>query len=426
MKRSFAVLISIIICFVSGCSSQKYASKVSWDEREYQDVELDNKERYLEHTTIDDVLLEDAMQRACDKLRGNIGDFKNGFPNVATENGSYEVSERFNWTSGMLTGCYWLAYQYTGDEVFKNAAEHMIEIFAEHAKTGEWLNDHDTGFIYSPSCVAGYKITGDESMKTAALDAAEILYNHYDSENKFIIRSGKRSDNNYDMYRALVDSMMNIPLFFFAYEETGDEKYLNASVDHYHTTMAYLIRDDGSSYHHYQFDPESGNPVKGLTWQGYSDESCWSRGHSWLLYGFPIAYSYTQNAEILPLYKNISNYYLNRLPSDNIPYWDLVFTESSDEPRDSSAAAISICGFLEMINHIEDEEQKEILKNAADAHMLSLIKNCENRYEGDGLLNHVAYAVPQELGIDTSTIFADYFYMEALMRYLEPDFIRYW
>lgn len=425
MKRILAIILCVTFGFMCGCS-ENYAERVSWKERNFEVVELDDNERYMSGTELDKAMLEEAMQRACDRIKENISEFNGKFPATCSKKGEYEVSERFNWESGMLVGCYWLAYQYTGDEVFKNAAEDMIEIFAEHAKTGEWLNDHDTGFIYSPSCVAGYKITGDKTMRESALDAADILYSHYDTENKFIIRSGKRSDNNYDMYRALVDSMMNIPLFFFAYEETGDEKYLNAAVDHYHTTMTYLIRDDGSSYHHYQFDPESGNPVKGVTWQGYSDDSCWTRGHSWLLYGFPIAYSYTKNAEILPLYKNISNYYLNRLPIDNIPYWDLIFTEDSDEPRDSSAAAISTCGFLEMYNLCEDEEQKKILKNAADAQMLSLIENCENKGEGDGIVLHVTHALPQGQGIDESAVYADYFYMEALMRYLNPDFVRYW
>lgn len=144
------------------------------------------------------------------------------------------------------------------------------------------------------------------------------------------------------------------------------------------------------------------------------------------MYGFPIAYSYTNNDEILPLYKNISNYYLNRLPSDNIPYWYLVFTEGSDEPRDSSAAAISTCGFLEMHNLIKDEKQKMILKNAADAQMLSLIENCENRGDDDGMVLHVTHALPQGQGIDESAVYADYFYMEALMRYLDPNFVRYW
>lgn len=175
-----------------------------------------------------------------------------------------------------------------------------------------------------------------------------------------------------------------------------------------------------------RFNWESGNPVKGVTWQEYSDDSCWTRGHTRLIYGFPIAYSYTGNEEIIPLYKNISNYYLNRLPSDNIPYWDLVFTEESDEPKDSSAAAISTCGFLEMYNYVADEQDRQILKNAADAQMLSLINNCENKGDGDGMVLHVTHALPQGQGIDASAVYADYFYMEALMRYLDPDFVRYW
>lgn len=420
-------MLCILMVILTACSDKvQTISRVDWTERNYDTVELDDKERFLTPTVLDETMLADAMARACEKIKSTIGKFENGFPESYGENNSYAVSERFNWTSGMRTGCYWLAYQYTGDKVFREAAENMIKVYKEHSKTGEWLDDHDTGFIFSPSCVAGYRITGDESMKQAALDAADILYDHYDIDNKFIIRSGKRDVNRFDMYRTMVDSMMNIPLFFFAYEETGDKKYYNAAVDHYHTTMAYLIRDDGSSFHHFQFDPKSGEPVGGLTWQGVSDDSCWSRGHSWLLYGFPIAYSYTRNAEILPLHKNISNYYLNALPSDNLPYWDLIFDEGAKEPKDSSAAAISVCGFLEMYKHTEDEQQKQIYKNAADAQLLNLIENCEYQSEGDGILIHSTAAVPQGLGIDDSSVYADYFYMEALMRYLNPDFLRYW
>ena len=422
---ALVVMLGLLPGLCTGCKKQT-AERTTWEERNYTAVELADVDRYSTASAPDIQVLDSAMQRACERLKSKISKYENGFPATCSENGVYKTDERFNWTSGMLTGCYWLAYEYTGDEAFRDAAENMIEVFKEHSLTGEWLDDHDTGFIYSPSCVAGYRLTGDESMKEAALNAADILYDHYDTENKFIIRSGKRDVDRYDSYRTLVDSMMNIPLFFFAYEETGDQKFYDAAVDHYHTTMAYLIRDDGSSFHHYQFDPKSGEPVKGLTWQGYSDDSCWSRGHSWLLYGFPVAYSYTKNAEILPLYNNISNYYLNRLPSDNIPYWDLCFDDGCDEPKDSSAAAIAACGFLEMIGYIEDEHRKQILKNAADAQLMSLINKCENTGGGDGMLLHVTSALPQGMGIDESTIYADYFYMEALMRYLNPEFLRYW
>ncbi len=388
---------------------------------------LNDVERYRTETPLDRETLTAAMDRAVERLRVNISRYENGFPNPASTDFKYTVNGRFNWTSGMLTGMYWMAYQYTGDVEFREAAERHIEVYKAHAETGEWLGDHDTGFIYTLSCVAGYRITGDESMKEAALKAAAILMDHYDWDNHFIIRSGKRDPNKYDMYRTLVDSMMNIPLFFFAYEQTGDKSYYDAAVGHYRTTLTYLVREDGSSYHHYQFDPVTGEPVKGLTWQGNADESCWSRGHAWLLYGFPIAYAYTENQDILDIYDNISYFYLNKLPQDNVPYWDMDFTDGSSEPRDTSASAIAICGFLELGRVFpETAVEKAIFKNAADAQMKALLDSYENRGTADGLLLGVTYAKPQGNGIEECAIFGDYFYMEALMRYLNEDFLRYW
>lgn len=387
---------------------------------------LQDKERYLQAVSVDKEKVRAAMDRAVERLRRGLDKFTTGFPGTYSENFKYETSERFNWESGMMTGCWWLAYEYTGDEVFREAAEKHIAVYREHAETGEWLQDHDTGFIYSPSCVAGYRVTGDEELRDIALKAADILLDHYDMENHFIIRMGYRSADCYEGYRTLVDSMMNIPLFFFAYEQTGDKKYYDAAVEHYHTTMKYLIREDGSSFHHYQFDPTTGKPVKGVTLQGHADDSCWSRGHSWLLYGFPIAYSYTNNEEIIDVHRDIANFYLNKLAKNNIPYWDMDFTEGSDEPRDASAGAVTVCGFLEMSRRIADEERKQILTNAAAAQMNALIDSCEAHGDEDGLIVKVTHFRPPLRGVEECAVYGDYFYMEALMRYLNPDWKRYW
>ncbi len=389
---------------------------------------LTDSERYTAASPVDKTEAKEAMDRVIAKLKENIDEFSGAFPNPGSTDFQYTTSDNINWTSGMMTGMYWMAYEYTGDEVFKDAAVRKMNQYKEQARTGEGLGDHDTGFKYSLSCVAGYKITGDESMKKAALDAAEVLLDHYDWGNHFIIRYGTPSNISYNGYRTMVDSMMNIQLFFFAYEETGDKEYYDAAVGHYRTTLKYLVREDGSSYHHYQFDPITGEAVGGLTWQGNSDESCWSRGHAWLMYGFPLSYSYTKNQDIVDNFGKIAGFYLNNLPKDNVPYWDFDFSDGSEEPRDTSASAIAICGLLEMYDYISDDsEQKAIFKNAADAQMNALLDNYQNtRDDADGLLLGVTYALPQGLGIEECAIFGDYFYMEALMRYLVPDFVRYW
>ncbi len=390
------------------------------------ELSLNDKDRFLKETPLYEDVAKAAMDNIILKLRENIDEFSAAFPNPGSTDFQYTTQSGINWTSGMMTGMYWMAYEYTGDEVFKEAAMRKMDQYKSQAATGTGLNDHDTGFKYSLSCVAGYKLTGDESMRTAALQAAEVLLDHYDWDNNFIIRYGKRDPDNYNGYRTMVDTMMNIQLFFFAYEETGDQRYYDAAVGHYRTTLTYLVREDGSSYHHYQFDPVTGEPVRGLTWQGNSDESCWSRGHAWLLYGFPLSYAYTKNQDALADYGKIASFYLNRLPSDNICYWDLDFTEGSTEPRDTSAVAITVCGFLELCEYLPEGEQKTIFKNAADAQMNALIANYANCGEADGLLLGVTYALPQGLGIEECAIFGDYFYMEALMRYLNPNFVRYW
>jgi unsaturated chondroitin disaccharide hydrolase len=221
--------------------------------------------------------------------------------------------------------------------------------------------------------------------------------------------------------------MMNLPLLLWAWRETGDGKYGDAAIIHYHTTMNYLIRGDGSSFHHYQFEPASHMPVRGLTFQGYADDSCWSRGHAWLISGFPIAYSYTKNEELVGLHKKLVYYFLNHLPSDGLPYWDLTFAEGSAEPRDSSAAAIAVCGLLEMCKYLpEDAPQKKIYQNAAACMTRAIIHCGGDHAAGDGLLGRVTHDVPRGNGIEGSAVYGDYFYLEALTRQLMPDWNTFW
>ena len=226
----------------------------------------------------------------------------------------------------------------------------------------------------------------------------------------------------------MMDSLMNAPLLFWTSEQTGDPKYAEAALDHVKTTEKYLIREDGSSFHHYQFDMETSAPMYGVTLQGNSDDSCWSRGHSWGVYGFPIAYSYQKEDFIKEAHKNVAYFMLNHLPDDCIPYWDYDFVDG-DEPRDSSAAVISACGMLEMAGMMEDSEpDKAIFESAAAQLLEAVIDRCTGDIgvAYDGLICHVTHAKPQGQGIDECAAYGDFFYLEALARYLVPDFKKYW
>lgn len=391
-------------------------------------IKLNNPERFAKPHEISREKLIKAAEKATDKLEALAKKYGVAFPATRSIEYRYQCAENKNWESGMYTGCYWLAYEITGNKFFKEEAEKHLPTYAERfeAKTG--LMGHDVGFPYMPSCVAAYKVTGNEEARNLALEVAKFFYgNAYTTVGPYnFIKRGRKSG---DEYRTMMDTLMNATLLLWAGKELGDENLTRAGLDQSITTEALLIREDGSSYHHYVFDAEKCNPVKGVTLQGHSDDSCWSRGHSWGVYGFPIAYSYTGADFLLSLHKDVTYFMLNHLPEDNIPYWDYDFT-SGDESRDASAGLISACGMLEMAKLLPDTaEQKSVFESASAQIVESVIDRCTTPLivkNYDGLIHHVTHAKPQGQGIDECAVYGDYFYLEALARYLKPDFTRYW
>ena len=392
---------------------------------------LDKPERWSKPHTIAREKLEAAAKAACDKLKANTEKYGLGFPGTCSVNYKYVRGANNNWECGMYTGCYWLAYEISGDEFFKDCAEKMLETYYERVDKKIGVDDHDVGFVFSPSCVAAYKITGNEEAKKKALEIFDYYYERsYTKEGKFIIRSHRGWRNgSMAMYRTMMDSLMNAPLLFWASEVTGNPEYKQSALDHVRTTEQLLIRENGSSFHHYQFDPVTSAPMHGVTLQGRADDSTWGRGHSWGVYGFPIAYSYAPEAFIKEVHRNVTYFMLNRLPSDCVPMWDYDFLEGDDQPRDASCGAISCCGLNEMAKMLPDtDENKAIFESAAAQMLEGIIDNCTGDIgvEYDGLICHVTHALPQGQGIDECAVYGDYFYLEALARYLKPDFKKYW
>lgn len=397
-------------------------------------ITLTNPERFSGKYVIAKEKLEAAAKAATDKLKAKAlefmkeGEIGKDFPGTCSVDFKYVRNENKNWECGMYTGCYWLAYELTGDEFFREIAEKHLPTYRGRVDNRIGMDDHDVGFVFTPSCVAAYKLTGNEYAKKAALDAAAHEFNYnYSKEGKFIIRFHGGWDKGPGC-RTMMDSLMNAPLLFWAGKESGNEEYFKAGHDHNLTTEKYLIRSDSSSFHHYQFDPATAGPVKGVTLQGNSDDSCWARGHSWGIYGFPIAYSYTGDETLRKVHKDITLFMLNHLPEDNIPYWDYDFV-SGDQPRDSSSGAISSCGLHEMARLLPDGHEDKALYECASAKLLeALIDNCTGDIgkDYDGLICHVTHAKPQGQGIDESAVYGDYFYLEALLRHLKPDWNKYW
>lgn len=389
-------------------------------------IALERPERFAGAYEIPKEKLTKAIEKATDKLESQIPMFGDMFAPTWSIDCKYPLKPNNNWVCGMFTGEFLLAYELTGNKKFKEVAERQVATYRERIDNKVGVDDHDVGFAFSPSCVGAYKLFGDEKARQTALDAAEYYYNtSYSKKGGFILRSWKGGVNG---CRTMMDTLMNIPLLFWAAQETGKQEYFEAAVAQYKTTANYLIREDGSSFHHYQFDFDTHQPVRGLTFQGYADDSCWSRGHAWGVYGFPMAYSYSKDPMLIDLHEGVTNFMLNHLPEDLVPYWDYTFTEG-EEPRDSSAGLINVCGMKEMCRYLPDDApQKPIFENAAAQILEATIDMCTGDIgrEYDGLVTHVTAAKPQGLGINECGIYGDYHYLEALCRFVKPDWVRYW
>lgn len=367
-----------------------------------------------------------AMDRVADQVRCNMEYFGTRFPSSATRNQTYGVIDNIEWTDGFWTGLLWLCYEYTGDDAFKNLALKNVDSFLNRVEKRIELDHHDLGFLYSLSCVAGYKLTGSAEGRKAGLLAADKLMERFQEKGGFIQAWGELGAR--DNYRLIIDCLLNIPLLHWAFLETGNPVYRNAAVRHYEAACNNVIRDDASAYHTFYFDPGTGEPLKGVTRQGYSDDSAWARGQAWGIYGIPLNYRYVKDDSAFNLFKGMTNYFLNRLPEDQVCYWDLIFTDGSNQSRDSSAAAIGVCGIHEMLKYLPEVESD---KNTYRHAMHCILRSLMERYTapeikpGNPVLLHGVYSWHSGKGVDEGNIWGDYYYMEALMRFYK-DWNLYW
>ena len=367
-----------------------------------------------------------AMDRVADQVRCTMEYFGTRFPSSATRNQTYGVIDNIEWTDGFWTGLLWLCYEYTGDDAFKNLALKNVDSFLNRVEKRIELDHHDLGFLYSLSCVAGYKLTGSAEGRKAGLLAADKLMERFQEKGGFIQAWGELGAR--DNYRLIIDCLLNIPLLHWAFLETGNPVYRNAAVRHYEAACNNVIRDDASAYHTFYFDPGTGEPLKGVTRQGYSDDSAWARGQAWGIYGIPLNYRYVKDDSAFNLFKGMTNYFLNRLPEDQVCYWDLIFTDGSNQSRDSSAAAIGVCGIHEMLKYLPEVESD---KNTYRHAMHCILRSLMERYTapeikpGNPVLLHGVYSWHSGKGVDEGNIWGDYYYMEALMRFYK-DWNLYW
>ena len=374
--------------------------------------------------------LETALEKSLEILKGNLADYTEYFPRHTTVNGFYPKTGNDCWTDGFCTGMYWLAYEVTQDEAFKKAALTQVDSFLERIEKRYVTDHHDMGFLYSLSCVAAYQLSGSEKGRTAAMMAADTLLERFHEKGQFIQAWGELGAP--DNYRLIIDCLMNLALLYWASEETGNPIYKEKADAHVKTSLENLVRDDFSTYHTYFFDPETGAPIRGETAQGYKNGSAWARGQAWGIYGLALCYKYTADATCIELFYPVTDFFLNKLPKDGVPYWDLDFSDGDDEPKDSSAGAITACGMLEMSKYLP-EEKANYYRQAAEKMFTDLATGYATTdvRKSNGLLQHSVYAksspynTVSDLGVDECSLWGDYFWMELIIR-LKKDWQPYW
>lgn len=319
------------------------------------------------------------------------------------------------WTSGFFPGTLWYLYENSRNpEVLEYA-----KLFTSRVEREKFTTDnHDVGFMLGCSFLNGLRLTGEKEYEEVLQTGAASLSTRYNPQ-VGLIRSW---DHNRDkwQYPVIIDNMMNLELLLWAAEHSGNERYREISVSHADKTMMHHFRPDFSSYHLVSYDTLTGEPHLKQTWQGSGDESSWSRGQAWGLYGFTSMYRHTKDERYLEQAKNIANYIINhpRLPEDGIPYWDFDAPGIPDTPRDASAAAIIASALIELSGFVDPECVKEYMR-VAEIQIRTLSSEAYTApcgENGNFILMHGTGAYPFGSEIDAPLAFADYYYIEALTR----------
>ena len=329
------------------------------------------------------------------------------------------------WTNGFWPGMLWQMYHATGDEAYKAAAVGVEERLDVLLKSPETV-DHDVGFLFLLSSVANYRKTGDREARRRALLAAAELTARFNLDGKFIrawpgprdSQQGKRMGGGDIRGWMIIDSMMNLPLLYWASQELDDPRFAKIAVSHARSAQQHIVRPDGSCNHIVAFDPDTGEYVNNPGGQGYKQGSSWSRGQSWAVYGFALSYRHTKDPSFLDTAKQCAHYCIASMAvTDWLPLVD--YRQPAQPVKyDSTAGMITACGLLEIARHVEENEARFYTEAA-----YRILWACEVRFaswdpEKDSILTGGTYFYHDPSGENTELpiIYADYFFIEAVLR----------
>jgi unsaturated chondroitin disaccharide hydrolase len=332
----------------------------------------------------------------------------------ATRDGRYESTPAEWWTSGFWPGTLLLLYRHTGDgrllDLERRAEDELVAMFGDDRV---FALDHDVGFQFVPTAVARYRLTGDAEARRRGFLAASSLMSRFNAAGGFF--EAWNGDDNRGI--VIVDTLMNLPLLFWAAEEFGQPRFRNAAAAHARLAMTHVVREDGSTNHIVRFDQATGEPIEVLGGQGHAPDSSWSRGQAWALYGFALAARSTGRPEFLGTARRIADNFVAALPPEMVPPWDFRAPDPVTAPRDSSAGAIAASGLLELAPLLPASDGNRYRQAAVEL-LRALYERCVggDRPHQEALLLHATGDLPENRDVDVSLIYGDYYYLEALLR----------
>ncbi len=366
-------------------------------------------ERFIEKMTV-------LRERTCEKIPYTTKD------GVYDDNSTLAKEKSFGigwWTNGFWAGMMWLLYHETGDsryaEIARFSGEQLDVCFDNF-----YTLDHDVGFIYQPTAVADYRLTGSADGRRRGLHAATILAGRLNPAGGLIRAWNDWGDGRDTTGWAIIDCMMNLNLLYWASEELKDPRFRQVAMLHADTAMSAFVRPDGSVNHIVSFDPETGELLTSLGGQGYGEGSSWTRGQAWGLYGFALSFAHTKKQAYLDTAKRIAHYFISNIPEDGrIP----VDFRAPSEPyyEDATAAAIASCGLLEIAEHVPQLEAA-MYRTAAVKLLKTLdAQDCDYDPRTDGILRNCTAAYHDAVH-EFHIVYGDYFYLEALLKLKGSDF----
>lgn len=377
---------------------------------------------------------EQVYLALCEKAKSNLLKMGNDlyeYPAVA--NGQYfeqdktnlrKVGHIFSWTQSFFTGMAALAFEQTEDENILNRLNSFYGEYFNKVFGTPLESMHDLGFLYTLYSTILFNLTGDKKMLELSIKAADVLAHRFVPQGGYI-RAWGRMDDKIPEYideklaqdqffqkskgLAIIDCMMNLPLLFFAFQQTGNPLYLEVATAHADTTLKYFVRKDYSVCHAYRFALD-GSPKEEFNGCGYGIGSHWARGTAWAIYGFAVAYRYTKNEKYYNVAENLATVFVSRCKDDGMPVWDFELPQSA--PIDTSACAITCCGVLELLKTRENAILSQYVSKACN----TLVKKYINfNPDVSGILSN-------QNGADSFACYGDYFIMELLRNMRESSF----